>query len=86
MIRNHPEGGYAAVMGFASDDGGFLWDEVDGDYLYGLDGEPIPDPAWEPCRVDPKRHKSFPTLREAFDWATGEYSEYGVRIHHEVDW
>lgn len=86
MIRNHPEGGYAAVMGFASDDGGYLWDDETDNYQFGLDGEPIPDPTWEPCRVDPKRDRNFVTFREAYEWAEGQYAEYGVRIHSEVDW
>ena len=86
VIRNHPDGGFAAVMGFASDDGGYMWDDEADDYAYDENGEQIEDPNWEPYRVDPKRHSSFETVREAHDWASSQYSEYGVRIHKEVDW
>jgi hypothetical protein len=73
MIRRHPAGGYAAVMGFASD--------IEGDWV--LRGE-------EWVRVDeyedPVRstQPSFPTIQAAFDWATEQYSEYGVSIHGEL--
>jgi hypothetical protein len=85
MIRNHPDGGFAAVMGFASDEG-HTWDEEANDYAFDKNGEWMEDPNWEPCTVDPKRHQSFKTVREAFEWATSEQSEYGVSIHREVDW
>lgn len=31
-------------------------------------------------------HKQFDTVRQAFEWAQDEYSEYGVSIAKDVDW
>lgn len=59
LIRLHPKGGFAAVMGFASDD----------------NQEP-------PARED---YQQFDTVRDAVNWACGEYTEYGVSIHRECD-
>jgi len=56
VILPHPNGGFAAVMGFASD-----YDD-------------------EPLEADSGMH-SFPTLSEAYDFASSEYTEYGVSIH-----
>ena len=59
VIRKHPQGGYAAVMGFASDE-----------------SEESPE-------VRSNHHQSFATVSDALDYASGEYSEYGVSVHPE---
>jgi len=62
IIRKHPLGGYAAVMGFASDT-----DENDEQIMPEAE---ITD-------------KQFEKWQDAWNYALGQYAEYGYDIHPE---
>lgn len=62
IVRKHPLGGFAAVMGFASDT-----DENDEQIMPEAE---IND-------------KQFDKWQDAWNYALGEYSEYGYDVHPE---